>query len=372
MTEDITNILTAGIAALDLKQSTQETYTVGNSASKSLSDSVSQRPIAKFTRRVRIQHVDQSRGSSVERAQSLSAKDKEKAVGDISRLRKDSHSETASDKSTTRPPLDVVQSELELLLLENKKLRKEADESKAKWNEEISRRIEAESDLKKKEDELVACRKELESLKHQTQQLRSRATTEQIALDGKSFPTLTGVYFTKDYEETDCVTQVTLELTLSKIFTFPAKEWMENELLYEGHDDGAIALVRLFGQLYASKCGRNRNSYTDFIDYAIWTREAILLSKMLGLELERGWAMHAEMQLIAFWLTRYLGSAGFGIRDFDDPAAYKVCPEVEERGVVRIFVSQKVCASCLGVVERVNWVVGKYGVEFEVVDGRVG
>ncbi|EMD67177.1 hypothetical protein COCSADRAFT_351951 [Bipolaris sorokiniana ND90Pr] len=372
MTEDVTKMLIAGIDALDLKQSTEETCVVRNSANKPLSGSVSQRPIAKFTRRIRIQHVDQSCGSSVDQTQSLGAKDEETTVGDISRLRKDSHFEITNNISTTRPPVvHSAQSKLQLLLLENEKLKKEADDSEAKWNEEISKRLEAESDLKEKEDELLACRKELESLKHQTQQLRSRTTTEQISLSETNFPTLTDISFSKAYRETDYSTRVTLNLTLSKIYTFPAKEWDKTGQPYESPDDGAIAITRLFGNLYASKCGPNPDLCTDFIDKDIWTREAILFSKMLGLPLEHRWAMHAEMQLITFWLTRYLGSAGFEMRDFDNPGAYKACPEVEG-GVIRIFISQRVCGSCLGVVERVNWVVGKYGVEFEVVDRRVG
>ncbi|KAJ5060798.1 hypothetical protein J3E74DRAFT_450556 [Bipolaris maydis] len=372
MTEDITKILTAGIAALDLKQSNEETCDIGNSANKPLNGSVSQRPIAKFTRRIRTQHADQSRGSSVEQTQSLGVKDKEKAVGDISRLRKDSHSETGNCTSTTKSPaVDSTQSKLEILLLENEKLRKEVDEYRDKWNEEVSKRLEAESDLKEKEDELSTCRKELEYLKRQTQQLRSHTTTEQISLSETNFPTLTDISFSKAYQQTDYSTRVTLNLTLSKTYIFLAKEWDKTGHPYESPDDGAVALVRLFGNLYASKCGPPPDLCTDFIDRKIWTRKAMLLSKMLGLPLEHRWAMHAEMQLIAFWLTRYLGSAGFAMRDFDDPAAYKACPEVEG-GTVRIFVSQRVCASCLGVVERVNWVVGKYGVEFEVVERRVG
>ncbi|EUC44785.1 hypothetical protein COCMIDRAFT_97320 [Bipolaris oryzae ATCC 44560] len=374
MTEDVTKILTAGIAALDLKQSTEEACVVKNSINKSLSgsSSVSQRPIAKFTRRIKIQHVDQSRGSSVEKTQSLGAKDKETAVGDISQLRKDSHSELVNNNTTNSPPVvDSTQSKLEIFSLENERLREELEKYKAKWNEEVSRRIEAESDLKEKEDELSTCREELDSLKHQTQHLRNRTTIEQISLSGTNFPTLTDISFSKAYRQTDYSTHVTLNVTLSKTYAFPAKAWDKTGQPYESPDDGAIAAVRLFGQLYASKCGPNPDSCTDFIDGDIWTQQAVLLSKMLGLELERRWAMHAEMQLIAFWLTRYLGSAGFEMGDFDEPGAYKVCPGVEG-GVVRIFVSQRVCKSCLEVVERVNWVVGKYGVEFEVVDRRVG
>jgi hypothetical protein len=353
MAEDATEALTAGIAALDLKQPTEEKGTS------------SQRPIAQGRRQVtvKIPSQDQSTVISAEQTQPSSSNSNDTAKAGTPRLRKDSHSDSTHDNPTTSlQEVASQQSQLESLLLENERLRKEKDVLGKRWKEEISRIISYDKHSREKESELAACKKELECVNLQNQQLQFRATIEQINLD------LDGICYKKARQE-DKSMEVTVTATFSKIITFPAKQWGPDVNPNINWDDGAIAIVSLFGRLCASKCGKRPETCSDFIDHHLWTDRAIELSKLVGPPLERKWAMHAEPQLIAFYITRFLGSAGFSMMDFDNPQVYKECPETD--APVTIYVSQEVCYSCKKFVDSVNRFTGKCGLRFDPVKKRV-
>jgi hypothetical protein len=351
MAEDATEALTAGIDALDLKQPTGE---------KSTS---SQRPIAQGRRRVKILSQGQSTVISAEQTQPSSSNSNDTVKEGTPRLRKDSHSDSTHDNpNTSLQEVVSQQCQLESLLLENEKLRKEKDVLRKRWKEEISRRISYHECTREKENELAECRKELECVKRQNQQLL-RATTEQINLD------LDGICYKKARQE-DKSMEVTVTATFSKIITFPAKQWGPDVKPYKDWDGGAVAIVRSFGQLYASKCGKRPETCSDFIDHRLWTYQAIGLSNMVGQPLGKTWAMHAEPQLIAFYITQFLGSTGFSMMDFDNPKAYEACPKID--AAVTIYVSQEVCYSCKKFVDSVNRFTGKYGLRFDPVDRRMG
>ncbi|USP72855.1 hypothetical protein yc1106_00129 [Curvularia clavata] len=367
--------LSAAFARLNLAQATKETRSEDKSTNKPPSSNPTGSPTRIVTRRV--PHISTEQlirslvhqliNSVVKRTQSSNATNEDTAINNSIRARKDSHSGNDIENSGNKPSeIDTLKSELVRLEQRNEGLEKEAKGYKVKLEKALSENRLILGKLEDKDAELAACRQELEDVEKQwKQKLEFLIGTENIGFDDIRFEKV----YNDDYS-TELTVEAEFRIISSKNPKFSYKRWEEKTTgrLCRGHDDGAIAVVEMSGQFYAAKCGKKQENLDSFIDKEYWTKEVISLFRLVGLELKWGWAQHAELQLIAFCITRFLQDRGFGTADLKNPKVYEAnskCPFL-----VTIYVSQEICEECQKFIDKIQKVVGEYGWWFNPVNRR--
>ena len=290
------------------------------------------------------------------------------------RRRVDSLQESAKDNPAVE--LDLVQlqeelrqtkAELKEALARNDELLEEFENYKVRFNIDRTRAAECKTD--KLQKDLEACREELKQVESKKLRLEQRDGPRQRFWEGRNFAyQQEDIHFYENLNRFDGVREVILGIA----FKFPMRSFLSDGIWKETIDYGTIAYMRYEGHIYLSRSGKTRDNPEGFINSDHWTTEALKLAGRVGLPtIKRGYATHAEPQLMAFYITRMLEAEGHSLAQFGDPVTYHGRQHPAELVSIPIYVSMGVCQSCEDFVQGVNAVMGNYGYTFEPVDKSV-
>ena len=285
-----------------------------------------------------------------------------------------SHQESAKDVSTV--PLGLVQLKEKL-----RKTKTELDKALAHTSEvlgqfesyladfDFTEQLTLVSKVSALEKDLGACCHELELVKTKNQYFQGRDSHEQRFLDGRYL----------EYPEEDIGFRKhvnpdgSTEVSLSRVWKFPIKEYRSNGIWTQKADNAAIGYMRLFGQAYIARSGRNQHGQ-GFIDRQHWVTEALSLAELVGTSFPayKNYETHVEPQLVAFYVTRMLEASGHNLAQFGDPDTYQENQRSSNPVPIIIHVSEEyICKTCKGFIQKVNVVMERYGFYFKAVAAGV-
>jgi hypothetical protein len=187
-----------------------------------------------------------------------------------------------------------------------------------------------------------------------------RDNDKQRLWDGRAFNGTEHIKFEQYFFPGD---SLTTDVKMIRTFKLDKRQWFENGGPRNEYDKAAFAYMKLEGTSYVAKAGRTPAKDQGFIKSDHWTKEVMHLSKLVGHCLEKTWATHAELQLMALYVTRHLEGRGFQMSNFGDLATYETVDLVK----VRIYVSQAPCSSCQSFLESINTRTRKYAYGFVLV-----
>jgi hypothetical protein len=214
------------------------------------------------------------------------------------------------------------------------------------------------------EAKLKSCKQDPIRTKAEQSQLEQQDRPHEMKLDGRASTIPDDIRFKRTY----CDNELT-EVVLSRKFTFTMKTWRGNDGLdYEGHDGAAVGCLKFCGRLYIAKAGRWRGDFGEFIFSDHWSSKANFLAQVVGFNFKKGFAIHTEPQLIAFYVTRTLQKSGYGLSKFGKKSTLPVRNDRTELETIVIHVSRQICKSCREFTSKVNGVAASYGYCFELRD----
>lgn len=288
--------------------------------------------------------------------------------GEISRPRVDSHQEGGDSVppdelrlAQSRNILRTTQAELEQAAHEIGRLKGEVEIYKTEWKKVLCTAFRGIGSDVSLQAELENCKREVVRMKTQKIQLEQQDTLHEKKLDGRASTIPYDISFTKDYRD-----DLSTVVVLSRTYIFTKKSWRENSCGYEGHDDAAVGCLKLDGRSYTAKAGKTREDFGDFINSEQWRSKAMFLAKLVDSDIKYEFAIHAEPQLIAFYITRTLHKSGYGISKFGDEATFPDRGSDMVLEPIVIHVSQGICDECEDFASKINNVAKKYGYSFEL------
>ena len=302
--------------------------------------------------------------------------DKTPGNGETLRPRVDSHQEGTGrvrpDElllARSRDTLRKAQAELEQAAHEINILKFEVEMYKTEWEKAVSKALKINRGDVSLQAELKECQREVVQMKAQNIQLRQQDSLHEMKLDGRLSAIPCDISFTKDYGYDD---DLSTAVVLSKTYIFTKRSWRENGRDWKGNDDAAVGCLKLDGRSYTAKAGKTREDFGDFIYSEQWREKAMFLAEIVDSDIERNYAIHAEPQLIAFYITRTLQKSGHGTSKFGEEATFPDRGSDMALERVVVHVSQKICDSCEEFASKINNVAKKYGYYFELRDCGTG
>jgi len=237
----------------------------------------------------------------------------------------------------------------------------------ASANKEISEKSEISENERLLKEQLKKSQAKAKQLELKVRKLELRDSQHEMRLDGRGSTSSDKPAFKKEYND-DLSTTVVESTT----YNLPKKVWedLETQSRCESHDDAAIGVLRLDGHQYRAKAGQERGDYGYFISSNHRRKQARALSEIVHHPIENNYAVHAEPQLMAFFVTRFLQKTNHSFADLCKPETLSELRSVGPTITITIHVSQEVCKICESFRKAVNRLTKDWGYEFEFVNGR--
>jgi len=296
--------------------------------------------------------------------------------GTISHSRVDSHQEGANCVSPdelrlarSRDTLRKTQAKLEHAEREINMLKGAVEMYKTEWKKVLSKAFTINGGEVSLQAELEECKREVVQMKAQNIQLKQQDSLHEMKLDGRLSAIPCNISFTKDYGYDD---DLSTAVVLSKTYIFTKRLWRENGRDWKGNDDAAVGCLKLDGRSYTAKAGQTREDFGDFIYSEQWREKAMFLADIVDSDIERNYAIHAEPQLIAFYITRTLQKSGYGTSKFGEEETFPDRGSDMALEPIVIHVSQKICDKCEEFASKINNVAKRYGYYFELKNCGTG
>jgi len=237
----------------------------------------------------------------------------------------------------------------------------------ASANKETSEKSKNSENERLLKEQLKRSQAEVKQLELKVRKLELRDSQHEMRLDGRGSTSSDKPAFKKRYND-DLSTTVVESIT----YNLPKKEWTdpETQSRCEAHDDAAIGVLRLDSMQYRAKAGHGRGDVGHFISSNHWMKQARTLSEIVNHPIEDNYAVHAEPQLLAFFVTRFLQTTNHGFADLCNPETLSELKNLGPTATITITVSQEVCKICENFRKAVNRLTKDWGYKLEIVDGR--
>jgi hypothetical protein len=207
-----------------------------------------------------------------------------------------------------------------------------------------------------------ALRTGLKKFKEELLRIKHRDSPHEMKLDGRGSRNPDTIRFEKSFYD-----DWSTEVVLSRTFTFPEKQWRDDDgIEWSYHDDAAVGCLRFDGRLYIAKAGMTRGDVGDFIWSEHWRSKAMFLAEHVGSNMTKDFAIHAEPQLIAFYITRTLQKSGYTLSKFGGKETFPANESQAKLASIVIYVSERICTTCTDFTSKVNEYATGYGYRFEL------